>query len=344
MTVIMSTDIGIDLGTSKTILLSGVNIVLEEPSAAAVDTDTWEPLYFGEQAYKMIGRTPDSVTSVLPIERGVIADYDVAEQMIRYFIRKAFGNRIVKPKVMVAMPGGVTAVQHRSVAKAVEAAGGRNVCTIESPMAAAVGIGLDFEKAHGNMIVDIGAGTTDVAVISMGGLAVCESARVASRDFDEAIIRYIRKEHNVLVGLQTAENIKIQIGSVVERPVEIAMQAKGRNLFSGLPEVFEITTNEIYFALKDTTQSICKAVQGVLEKTPPDLVADISADGIYLTGGGALIFGMEELLQNTMGIPVKLVSDPLHCVVRGTGIALKKPEILKNGDYEFRSLQNLIIE
>lgn len=340
----MAIDIGIDLGTAKTIILSGSVIKLEEPSVASVDTDTWAPLHFGEQAYKMIGRTPESITTVFPIEHGVIADYEVAEQMMRYFVRKAFGNRTVKPRVMVAMPSGLTTVQHRSVAQVIEAAGGRNVCTVESPLAAAIGLGIDLEKAHGSMIVDIGAGTTDVAVLSMGALSVCQSDRVASKNFDEAIIRFIRKEYNILIGLQTAEQIKMQIGSVIQRPVEIAMQAKGRNLFSGLPQVFEITTNEVYESVCDVALSICKAVQSALEKTEPDLVADISADGLYLTGGGAMIYGMEKLLSDFLGIEVRLVDDPLHCVVRGTGIALKNPNLLKNGDYQFRSLQDLIIE
>lgn len=340
----MAIDIGIDLGTAKTCILSGAKIMLEEPSAAAVDTDSWEPIAFGEKAYKMIGRTPDSITSVLPIERGVIADYDVAEEMMRRFMRKAFGNKMVKPRVMVAMPSGLTAVQHRSVAQVVEAAGGRNVCTIESPMAAAIGMGIDFTKARGTMIVDIGAGTTDVAVISLGGLSQCESGRVASRDFDEAVIRYVRKEYNILIGLQTAEQIKKQIGSVVHRPVEIAMQAKGRNLFTGLPQLFEITTNEVFQAVDDIAVNICKTVQGVLERTEPDLVADVSEDGIFLTGGGALIYGMEKRLSDFTGVPVHLVEDPLHCVVRGTGTALKHPSLLKNGDYAFRSLQDLIVE
>ncbi|HHW46228.1 MAG TPA: rod shape-determining protein [Clostridiales bacterium] len=340
----MSTNIGIDLGSSKTILFSGSNIVLEEPSVAIVDTDTWEPLYFGEKAFKMVGRTSEYYTAVFPIEYGVIADYGVAEQMVRYFMRKAFGNRILKPKVIVTVPSGVTSVQHRWAAKAVEASGARNVLTIESPIAAAIGLGIDFSKPRGNMIIDIGAGTTDIAVISMGGIATCDSARVASSDFDNAIIRHIRKEHNMQIGLQSAQNIKKQIGSVVPRPIEIAIQAKGSNLFTGMPQIFEVTSSEIYEALKEPALNICKAIQAVLEKTEPDLVSDILQDGIMLTGGGALIYGMEQLLSEYLGARVTIAPDPLHSVVKGAITALKNPELLKNGNYRLRSIQDLIIE
>lgn len=340
----MSTDIGIDLGTSKTILLSGSKVILEQPSVVTVDTETWEPVAYGDKAYAMIGRTPESLTTVYPIERGVIADYDIAEQMLKYYMRKAFGNRIVKPRVMVSMPIGVTSIQHRSVAKAVEIAGGRNVCTVEGPVAAAIGLGVDFNKARGSMIIDIGAGTTDVATISMGGLAECATSRVASYDFDDAIIKYIKKAYNILVGKQTAESIKIQIGSVIPRQVQLAMQAKGRNIFTGLPEIFEITAADIYEAVKDTADMICSSIKSVIENTAPDLISDIMTDGIHLTGGGAMIYGMEELLTEYLGVNVKLAQDPIHSVARGAGMALKNPELLKNGDYQFRSIQELIIE
>jgi len=340
----MSTDIGIDLGTSKTILLSGSKVILEQPSVVTVDTETWEPVAYGDKAYAMVGRTPESLTTVYPVERGVIADYNIAEQMLRCYMRKAFGNRIVKPRVMVSMPIGVTSVQHRSVAKAVEIAGGRNVCTLEGPVAAAIGLGVNFSQVRGSMIIDIGAGTTDVATISMGGLAECATMRVASFDFDEAIIKYIKKVCNVSIGKQTAESIKIQIGSVVPRKVEIAMQAKGKNIFTGLPEIFEITANDIYEAVKDTADTICLAIKSVIENTSPDLISDIMTDGIYLTGGGAMIFGMEELLSNYLGVNVKLAQDPIHSVARGAGMALKNPQLLKNGDYQFRSIQELIIK
>ncbi len=340
----MATDIGIDFGTSKTILFSGAEILLELPSVATVDSETWEPLYYGEQAYNMIGRTPDSLTTVFPIQRGVIADCDVAEQMLRHYMHKAFGSCIIKPRVMVSVPIGVTSVQHRFVANAAGFAGGRDVCTIESPMAAAIGLGIDFEKAKGSMIIDLGAGTTDIAVITLGGMAESRSCRVASMDFDEAIIKYIKREYNILIGNITAENIKKQIGTVVQRALPLTMRAKGRNLFTGLPQEFEVTDEDVRQAITEPAEEIRAQIRHVLEKTPPDLVSDILRDGIYLTGGGALIHGMEEYLSEYLGTAVRLVDDPLHSVVKGARIALKKLSLLKNSDYQFRSIQELIIE
>lgn len=339
----MSTDIGIDLGTKKTILLSGSKIISEQPSVVTVNTETWEPICFGEKAYSMIGRTPESLTTVFPIRRGVISDYNIAEKMLKHFMKESFGNRILKPRVMVSMPIGVTSVQHRSVANAVESAGGRNVCTIESPVAAAIGLGVDFKKPRGSFIIDIGAGTTDTATISMGGLANCDSARVASGDFDEAIVRYIRKKYNVFVGLQTAEKIKKQIGSVVKRQVELTMRVKGRNLLTGLPVFVDVSSNDVYCAVADTAHSICTAVKSVIENTPPELVADIMNNGALLTGGGALIYGMPQLLSETLGLEVVPDEDPVHSVARGAGIALRNPDLLKNSDYQFRSIQELVI-
>ena len=340
----MFTDIGMDLGTAKTVIFAGRGVVLNEPSVVSVETETGRPIKFGHDAYRMVGRTPDRITTIFPIERGVIANYEVAEQMVRYFLKKIYGNRMLKPRVMVSMPSGVTAVQQRSVRTVVEDAGARDVCLIEAPVAAAIGVGVDFKKPHGTIVVDIGAGRTDVAVLSMGGLAQCESIRLASLDFNEAIIRYVRKEYNILIGVRTAEELKQNIGCVVHRPVEVAMKSKGRNLFSGLPEVFEITSNEICDAISEVSYGICGAIQSVLERTPPELVADISTDGILLTGGGALIHGMPELLQRYTGIAASIVAEPATCVARGTGKALEHPELLENGDYEFRSLQDLTLE
>lgn len=340
----MLTDIGIDLGTANTVIFAGRSVVLSEPSVVAVETETGRPLYFGSDAYRMVGRTPDRITTVFPIERGVIANYEVAEHMVRYFLKKIYGNRMIKPRVMVSIPSGITAVQQRSVRTVVEDAGARDVCLIEAPVAAAIGVGVDFVKPHGTIVVDVGAGTTDVAVLSMGGLAQCESIRMASLDFNEAIIRYVRKEYNILIGARTAEEIKLKIGCVVHRPVEVAMKAKGRNLFSGLPEMFEITSNEVSDAISEVSYGICGAIQSVLERTPPELVADISTDGILLTGGGVLIHGMPELLHRYTGLKATVVPDPTSCVARGTGKALENPDLLVNGDYEFRSLQDLTLE
>ena len=340
----MFTDIGIDLGTSKTVIIRGKAIVLNEPSVVLLDTYSEEPVKFGQKAFEAIGRSPDRLRPVCPIERGVIADYNVAEEMMRHFIHQATDGKMIKPRVLVSMPSGVTAVQQRSIMDAVQSAGARNVCLVEAPVAAAIGIGVDFSKPHGTIIVDIGAGTTDVAVMSMGGLSKCESARVAGADIDDAIIRYLKKEYNVLIGVHMADKIKRQIGAAVRRPVELAMHAKGLNLSNGLPVSVEITADEVYDAISEVIDQICAAVQSVLNKTPPELVGDIASDGIYLTGGMSLMYGMDEMLAKYTGIKVRRVEDPLTCVAKGTSIALKNLNILQNGDYEFRILEDLIIE
>lgn len=340
----MATEIGIDIGSSKTVIFSSSKVVLELPSAVTVDNETWEPVYYGEKAKQTLGRTPDSLTCVSPIEHGVISDYYIAEMMLKNYMTKAFGNRIVKPSIMATLPTGLTELQHRSLANVVESAGGRNVSVIEGPLAVAFGLGIDLLAPHGTCIVDIGAGTTDIAVISMGGIAVCESVKLASLDFDAQIIKYIRREYNIEIGPLMAESIKKQIGAVIERPLEVAMVAKGRNVFTGLPESFEITSTEIYAALKETAFGICNAVRMVINKAEPDLVADVKTDGIYLTGGGSLINGMDTLLSEYTDTAVNTVSDPTHSVVKGAAAALKHPELLKNVNYQLRSIKELTIE
>ena len=338
------TDFGVDLGSARTVIVSGKQVLLNEPSVIAIETHTGEPVAFGQEAYEMIGRTPDRITALCPIERGVIADYDVVELLAKHFLSKVSANRMLKPRVMVSMPSGVTAVQHRSVIDAVTAAGARNVCMIEAPLAAAIGNDVDFTSPRGTIIVDVGAGATDVAVLSMGGLAKCESARVAGCDFDDAITRYVRKECNVLIGPRTAENIKKTIGCVTERPFELAMTAKGRNLFTGLPQAFEITASQVCTAVADTANAICKAVQSVLENTPPELIGDIITDGVLLSGNGSLIRGFDEYLAHYTHIKVRRAPEPKLCVAFGTGRALRNMDLLKNGDYAFRTLQDLAIE
>ena len=340
----MGTDIGIDLGSSKTVIFSSSKVVLELPSFVTVDNDTWEPVYYGEKAKLTLGRTPDSLSCVSPIEHGIIADYDIAEMMLKEYMKTAFGNKIIKPRIMATLPAGLTELQHHSLANVVESAGGRNITVIESPLAVAFGLGIDFSKPHGVLVVDIGAGTTDIAVVSMGGIAVCDSFKLASNDFDAQIAKYVRKEFNIEIGPLMSENIKKRIGTVVERPVEIAMVAKGRNVCTGLPEAFEITSTEVYEAIKDTVTSICKAIKSVLMKTDPDLVADINEDGLYLSGGGCQIHGMKKLLSDYIGIKVHQLDDPQHCVVKGAAVALKHTELLKNVDYQLRSIKELIIE
>lgn len=340
----MATEIGIDIGTSKTVIFSSSQVVLEQPSVVTVDAETWEPVYYGDKAKQTLGRTPDSLVCVRPIEHGIISDYDIAEMMLKNYMQQAFRGRIVRPKIMATLPAGLTELQHHSLSNAVESGGGRNISVIESPLAVAFGLGIDFSKPRGVLVVDIGAGTTDIAVISMGGISVCDSFKIASGEFDAQIIRYIRKEYNIEVGPLTAEQIKQKIGSVVERPIEVAMVAKGRNVFTGLPESFEISSSEIYEAISETALTICNAIRSVLSRTEPDLVADIIADGFYLTGGGALINGMDRLLSYFLGARVFLLDDPVHSVVRGAAVALKKPELFKNVDYQLRSIKELIIE
>ncbi|MBR3968910.1 MAG: rod shape-determining protein [Clostridia bacterium] len=340
----MAMEIGIDIGSSKTVIFSSSKVVLELPSIVTVDSDTYEPYYFGEKAKQTLGRTPDSFECVFPIKHGIIAEYDIAEAMLKEYMGMAFGNKIVRPKIMATLPVGLTELQHHSLSNVVEAAGGRNISVIESPLAIAFGLGLDFSKPHGYLIVDIGAGTTDIAVVSMGGIAACESFKTASYDFDSQIMRYIRKEYNIEIGNLMAESIKKQIGSVIQRDVEIAMVAKGRNVFTGLPESFEITSSEIYEAIKETADAICNSIRLVLSKTDPELVADINNDGLYLAGGGSLIYGMDKLISEYTGTTVHTLEDPTHSVVRGAAVALRRPELLKHVNYQLRSIRELTIE
>ncbi len=340
----MATDIGIDLGTSKTVIFSSSKVVLELPNTVTVDAETWEPLYFGEKAKQTLGRTPESLVCVNPIERGVISDYGIAEAMLKNYMQEAFGNKILRPRIMATLPAGLTELQHHSLANVVESAGGRNISVIESPLAIAFSLGLDFSAPHGTLIVDIGAGTTDIAVVSMGGIAACDSFKTASLDFDAQIIRYVRKEYNIEIGPLTAEEIKIKIGTATKRDLEVAMVAKGRNVFTGLPESFEISSGEVYEAISDTVDTICNAIREVLNKTDPDLVADITSDGLYLTGGGAQLFGLADKISQYIGVKVTLLDDPKYSVVKGAAVALKKPELLKNIDYQLRSIKELEVE
>ena len=339
-----TTDIGIDIGTSKTVIFSSSKVVLELPSVVTVDNDSWNPVFYGEKAKQTMGRTPDSLTCVSPIKSGVIADYDLAEAMLKRYMEKAFSNKVVRPRIMATLPPGLTELQHHSLANVVESAGGRNVSVIESPLAIAFGLQLDITEPKGILIVDIGAGTTDIAVISLGGIAACDSCHIASTDFDRQIIKYVRKEFNIEIGPLTAETIKKQIGSVVERPIEIAMVAKGRNVFTGLPESFEICSSEIYEVLRETALAICNAIREVLSKTDPDLVADIKESGLYLTGGGSLINGMDRMIADYLDTSVHKLEDPTHSVVRGAATALRHPNMLKNVDYQMRSIKELEIE
>lgn len=340
----MATDIGIDLGTSKTVIFSSSKVVLELPNIVTVDSETWEPVYYGEKAKQTLGRTPESLTCVNPIERGAIADYDIAEMMLKNYMEQAFGNRILRPRIMATLPPGLTELQHHSMANVVESAGGRNIFVIEGPLAIAFGLNIDFNGPRGTLIVDIGAGTTDIAVISMGGIAVCDSFKTASLDFDSQIARYVRKEYNIEIGPLTAETIKIKIGTAVKHDIDVAISAKGRNVFTGLPESFEISSNEVYEAIIDSVDSICNAIREVINKTDPDLVTDIINDGLYLAGGGAKLSGLKEKISEYLGIKVNLLDSPEYSVVKGAAVALKNKDLLKNVDYQLRSIKELEIE
>ncbi len=340
----MATEIGIDLGSSKTVIFSSSKVALELPSFVTVDNDTLRPVYFGEKAKQTQGRTSENLSCIAPIENGIITDYDIAESMLKHYMETVFGNKVIRPKIIATLPSGLTELQHHSLASVVESAGGRNITVIEGPLAVAYGIGIDVSEPRGVMIVDIGAGTTDIAVISMGGISVCNSFKTASNDFDFQISRYIRKEYNIEIGNLMAESIKMQIGTLKPTNVEVAMVAKGRNVFTGLPERFEITAEEIFEAIKDTADSICNAIREVFSKTDPDLVSDIKNDGIILTGGGILLKGFAEYISEYLDTPVKVLDDPTHSVVKGAAVALKNPELLKNVDYQIRSIKELVLE
>lgn len=340
----MATDIVMDAGTYKTVLYSNGKILLNEPSCVAVDSETYEPIAFGSKAKAMFGKTPDSVSVLFPIERGSVSEYNIAEEMVVHFIRETFGNKIVKPRVIVVVPGGVTTVQHHSIANAVAAAGCRNISTVENTIAAAIGLGIDFAKPVGNMIVDIGGGTTDIATVSLGGISQNDTLRIGSVDFDDAIIKYVRYNKNILIGGLTAEKIKKTIGTAQKREFDVTIKAKGRHIFNGLPQTFDISASEITEAISDQLQQIVNACRGVIEKTPPDIVADISKNGIYLLGGGAKLLGMEKYLEDKLSIKVNLIDDPKRSALQGANMVLKNPKIVTNSDYQYRSIQNLIVE
>ena len=318
----MFTDIGIDLGTYRTIISTGSKIVLEEPTAVAVDSETGDPVFFGERAHSIDGRAHDRVTVKHPVEHGVVSDLTLTSALLRYFLRKAFGNRIVKPRIVITAPGGATDVQQRSAAEAAEAAGGRDVRVIETATAAAIGMGLNFSMPHGSMIVDIGAGTTDISVVTMGGVAECVTIATSSYDYDEAIIRYVRSRYGILIGPHTAENIKKQIGCACRRPVDLTVTFGGVDISTGMPRAFTVSSAEIYDITKDITAEIGSAVVKTMENTLPDLAADIAEDGIRLIGGGAKMYGFEEYLGQVTGASAALAENPQECVAKGAGIAV----------------------
>ncbi len=316
-----SSDIGIDLGTANVLVyIKGKGVVLEEPSVVAYDRDTSRIKAIGEEARQMLGRTPGNIVAVRPLKQGVISDYSVTERMIKYFIQKSIGKRrFRKPMVSICVPSSATEVEKKAVEDATYEAGARFVKIIEEPIAAAIGANIDISKPCGNMIVDIGGGTTDIAVTSLGGAVVSNSVKVAGDDFDEAIVRYMRKKHNLLIGERTAEEIKIKVGACYARPETLSMEVRGRNLVTGLPKTISLTSEETEEALKEATAQIIEAIHNALEMTPPELAADIADRGIVLTGGGALLYGLEDLIEEKTGINTMTAENPMRCVAIGTG-------------------------
>ena len=310
-----SNAIGIDLGTASILVyIRGKGVVLKEPSVVAVDREKNTIRAIGEEARLMIGRTPGNVVAIRPLRKGVISNYELTEKMIKYFIDKAVGRKTLRrPKIAVCIPSGATEVEKRAVKDAAKSAGAKSVHIIEEPVAAAIGAGIEIEKACGNMIVDIGGGTADIAVISLGGTVVSSSIKVAGDDFDEAIVRYMRKKHNLLIGERTAEEIKINIGAAYRRPEVLSMEVRGRNLVTGLPKTIVVTSDETLEALQEP------ALHSVLERTPPELAADIFDRGIVLTGGGSLLSGLDALIEEKTGINTMIAEEPLMAVAIGTG-------------------------
>ncbi|MCF2669725.1 rod shape-determining protein MreB [Butyricicoccus pullicaecorum] len=330
--MIFSSDIGIDLGTASVLVyVKGKGVVLNEPSVVAVDKQTGKILAVGERAQKMLGRTPGNIVAIRPLREGVISDYEMTERMIKEFIRKVMGFRLFKPNVVMCVPSVITEVEERAVIDAGTQAGAKRVFLVEEPLAAAIGAGIDVAQPNGNMIVDIGGGTTDIAVISLGGIVESTSIKVAGDKFDEAIIKYIRRKHNVLIGERTAEDIKMQIGCVYPRPEEVSMEIKGRCLMTGLPRTFTVTSTEVLEAFEEVTTSIVEAVHTVLERTPPELTGDISSNGIVMTGGGSLIWGFDKLIAAKTGIPTHVADEAISCVAYGTGKCLENLGAMQDG-------------
>ncbi len=316
-------DIGIDLGTATVIAyVKGKGIVLREPSVVAVNNLTNEVLAVGHEARRMLGRTPGNIVATRPLRDGVISDYNVTEKMLKYFIHKIGGKFLFAPRIMICIPSQVTEVEKKAVIDAASNAGARKVYLIEEPIAAAIGAGIDISKPSGNMIVDIGGGTTDIAVISLGGSVVSSSIKVAGDKFDEYIVKYIKRRHNVIIGERTAEELKVNVGCVFPKFQDMEMDVRGRDLSTGLPKTITVYSSEMMEALEEPAMKIVEAVHAVLEKTPPELAADISDKGIYMTGGGCLIDGLDSLLQDRIGINVMIAEDAISCVAIGTGKAL----------------------
>lgn len=335
--------VGIDLGTATVeIFVSGKGVVLTEPSVVARGGEDGGVIAVGKRAGKMVGKTPGSVKVIKPMSDGVVSDFEATEYMLRYFLEKVCKNSIFKPHVIVCMPSTVTNLEKRTILDVVTKSGAGSACLIEEPLAAAVGAGLDISHPFGTMVVDIGGGTTDVAVITMGSIAVSNSVKVAGNKFDQAIIRYVRNKKGILIGEQTAELIKKTIGGAVPREVEVAMTAKGKNYLTGMPQSFEITSGEVFRALRHPVKKIYEGVQAVFENTPPELAADICSQGIILTGGGAMLYGMADILRRKTGIKAVVAENPTECVALGMGEALKNSDILTDNGYTYKIREEIV--
>lgn len=326
-----SRDMGIDLGTANSLVyMRGQGVILREPSVVALQEKTRNIMAVGQEAKKMIGRTPGNIIAVRPMKDGVIADFDVTEMMLRHFITKGHKrNRLVRPRIIICVPSGITSVEKRAVIDAALQAGAREAFLIEEPMAAAIGAGLPVNEAVGSMVVDIGGGTTEVALISLGGIVTSQSIRVAGDEMDEAIAQYIKNEYKILVGLRTAEDIKIDIGTALDSGEDRERQIRGRDLVSGLPKTISLNSNEIRLALLEPINAILNAVKLTLEKSPPELSSDLMERGIILAGGGALLRGLDELIREETGMPVHIAENPLDCIAEGTGRVLDELESLR---------------
>ena len=324
-------DIGIDLGTATVIAyVKGKGVVLREPSVVAVDSNTKEVLAVGQEARRMLGRTPGNIVAIRPMKDGVIADFDITQSMLSYFIQKAAAKKgVVSPRIAICVPFGVTEVEKRAIEEAARNAGAKDAFLIEEPMAAAIGAGLRIEEPEGNMVVDIGGGTSEIAIISLGGIVTAKSIRLGGDELDEAIVNYVKKEYSLMIGERTAEDVKIKIGSAYKVGDEIEMEIRGRDLISGLPKTMQISSSEVIDAIRDPVNSIVDGIKSTLEKTPPELASDIMENGIMLTGGGALLKGLDKLVKEETGMPVKIAENPLDCVAIGTGKSVEDQEIFE---------------
>ena len=335
-------NVGVDLGTASVIIYAeGRGIVLSEPSVVAYNTKTGRMCAVGKKAYDMLGRNPDSIRVVCPMKDGVVSDFTATRQMLSRFLARVCGNAIFKPNIIVCMPSSVTSLERRTVLDIVTAAGAGKACLMEEPLAAAIGAGSEITQATGTMVVDIGGGTTDIAVITLGSIAVSKSIKVAGNLFDESIVRQVRREKDVVIGLRTAEEIKKQIGCAVLREAEIGLTVKGKRYTSGMPATVEVTSTDCFLAMREHIEAIGEAVRSVLEITPPELVGDIGTSGIVLTGGGAMLNEMSEAITRKTGIKTRLATDPQNCVAKGIGLALGDLDMLSDQGYIFKTREEI---